>query len=194
MGNSNSVAEINKGSVQILDVVLKKLPTQTVEEVFTELKGLYLYYDEEIFSLLAKRIYFWATNEKTFCSKYVDLVTQLSALLFVKTSGQWPEIITFKDVFIKQTMKLFDEFRSTCCLMREQEQERHAAFFSELFIQDMVTSTLINHWVKSPPPKLQLLILPLIAQKILSESRKNVQDKAIDSLKENLTLQKALQA
>lgn len=188
MGNSSSVTETNMGSAELLDTVLQKLETQSVDEVVTELQRYFLYHDAETLIILAKHIHQLAISNQDLCWKYVELAAELSILSYIVKEQHQQSVVTFREVFIKHAIEKFKDFQIRCGMMCVQKKKKNTTFFGQLFVKDVVSGFVINHWLLllNNQPEVQRMILETIEPKVTSEYRNPQHDKSIGCLKEML--------
>lgn len=170
-----------------INISLDKLSTHTVEEVAAHLMRLGLNSEDKLF-ILAKKIHLRATEDDILCSKYVKLAEILS-----NVSCQQIETyreITFKEIFINHSDQQFERIRTSSGL-------RHnlASFYAHLFVEGLVSSTLMRYWIDSLNYRkdLQNIMLDRIKDKVDIDSFLYPKDHDIRDLKTMLLKRKIIQ-
>jgi hypothetical protein len=188
MGNSSS-AEIYPGiPVETADSILDKLPDESVENIANKLKVFYPLPTKENFVDLSDNIYRRASLGESMCLKYLHVVKSLSSFTEY-FSGQH---VTFKDIFLKYVIDNFDYLvRGIDKFGRLSDDMKinMAFFFGNLYTVDLVSSTLMNHWLTvlennldGGSSRIQHKILVTIKNKVISDLKVTQHDSSIDKL------------
>lgn len=177
------------GGVDKIAAVLEKLDILPVDYIEYSLKTELTFNDEECLNLLAIKIYEAACkNNNELGTKYVQLAKKLFDLSY-HTLNSGP--VTFKDIFIKLSVDRFDEVFHPILKIHQSDEAKELLlikFYAKLYNNDMVTSTLVQHWVKQLQEDtryagLLKVLLSDINDKVSVESRKPTVDKNVAVLR-----------
>lgn len=191
MGNSSStdvgkMSESEEGYF-LLNEALDNMSTNSVEEVAAHLLRLELN-SEDKFLILSKKIHLRAIEDNHYCSKYVKLAKIISnvACQQIETRRE----ITFKDIFVNHSIQQFGTIRTS-----SESRFDLARFYGHLFVEGLVSSTLISYWIHSlnNQKDLQHQILDTIKDKVVIESRVYPEDQYLRALKTKLLESKIIQ-
>lgn len=178
---SSASSDVEKKTEEYsINIAIDKLSTHTVKEVAAHLMRLGLNSEEKLF-ILSKKIHLRATEDGNLCSKYVKLAEILSNVSCQQIETR--REITFKEIFINHSDQQFERIRTSSVF-------RHniASFYSHLFMDGLVSSTLMCYWIDSlnDQKDLQAIILDRIKDKVDIESLLHPKDRDICSLKARL--------
>lgn len=177
MSNVSSGISMSIGINQVTQT-LQKLPICNVDMVYRALLWIDSHANNKsILKDLAFQIIEFSSTQDPL--KYLELSKKLSNF----TVNDSREEITFKDIFIQACIEKFDAINKSN--QTTAEKSNHAVFFGNLFNLDLISAVLISHWtvLLKNQSELQLMLLRIIKDKVLSECEKPMPQRNIDKLR-----------